>query len=234
VADTGIGVAEENLGLIFEKFTQADSSTSRRFGGTGLGLAICQRFVTLMGGQLGVKSQVGVGSAFSFTLPLERLADGAIRPERAASDAADEDERTIEILAAEDNATNQLILKAMLAPAGVELTLVGDGAEAVEMFAAERFDLILMDVQMPHVDGLAATAEIRRVERADGRAATPIIALTANVMRHQIDQYRAAGMDGHVAKPIELAALALAMDAALATSASRSETGERMLQDAVR
>jgi signal transduction histidine kinase/CheY-like chemotaxis protein len=233
VADTGIGVAEEKLALIFEKFTQADSSTSRRFGGTGLGLAICQRFVALMGGQLCVDSQVGVGSAFTFTVPLDRVADN-VSSLATAPDTSQRDERGIKVLAAEDNATNQLILRAMLTPLGVELTLVGDGAEAVEIFAADRFDLILMDVQMPNMDGLAATAEIRRIERADTRPATPIVALTANVMRHQIDQYRAAGMDGHVAKPIELAALVQAMDAALAAPASHAEAGEMMLEDAVR
>ena len=124
------------------------------------------------------------------------------------------------MLAAEDNATNQLILQAMLAPLGIELTLVSDGAAAVEAFGVGRFDLILMDVQMPRMDGLAATAEIRRLERAAGRPATPIIALTANVMRHQIEQYLAVGMDGHVAKPIELTALARAIDAALAGAES--------------
>jgi signal transduction histidine kinase/CheY-like chemotaxis protein len=220
VADTGIGIAPEKLALVFEKFTQADSSTTRRFGGSGLGLAICQRFVTLMGGELTVESQVGVGSAFAFTLPLERAAEAASPLASAAPEAADHAERLIKVLAAEDNATNQLILQAMLAPLGVELTLVGDGAAAVEAFGVGRFDLILMDVQMPRMDGLAATAEIRRLERAAGRPATPIIALTANVMRHQIEQYRAAGMDGHVAKPIELTALARAIDAALAGAES--------------
>jgi len=216
VADTGIGIAPEKLALVFEKFTQADSSTTRRFGGTGLGLAICQRVVTLMGGELTVDSQVGVGSAFAFTLPLVREAVGAAPPAAAAPEAIDQTDRAIKVLAAEDNATNQLILRAMLAPLGVELSLVGNGAAAVEAFGVGRFDLILMDVQMPRMDGLAATAEIRRIERVAGRPATPIIALTANVMRHQIDQYRAAGMDGHVAKPIELTALARAIDAALA------------------
>ncbi len=224
VADTGIGIAPEKLALVFEKFTQADSSTTRRFGGTGLGLAICQRFVALMGGELTVESQVGVGSAFAFTLPLERLADDAAEKVAAAEVAAAQAERSIKVLAAEDNATNRLILQALLAPLGVELTVVGDGVAAVEAFGAGGFDLILMDVQMPRMDGLAATAEIRRIERSAGRPATPIIALTANVMRHQIEQYRAVGMDGYVAKPIELSALARAMDAALAGPQTPSDT----------
>jgi signal transduction histidine kinase/CheY-like chemotaxis protein len=224
VSDTGIGIAQDKLALVFEKFTQADSSMTRRFGGSGLGLAICQRFVALMGGELTVESQVGAGSAFAFTLPLERLADDAAEGVAAAEDAAEQPERSIKVLAAEDNATNRLILQALLAPLGVEVTLVGDGAEAVEAFGAGAFDLILMDVQMPRMDGLAATAEIRRIERSAGRPATPIIALTANVMRHQIEQYRAAGMDGYVAKPIELTALARAMDVALAGLEAPSDT----------
>jgi signal transduction histidine kinase/CheY-like chemotaxis protein len=223
VSDTGTGIAPEKLALVFEKFTQADSSTTRQFGGAGLGLAICRRFVTLMGGDLTADSQVGVGSTFCFTVPLEPEAEAAATPAPAAPDATDQIARAIKVLAAEDNATNQLILQAMLAPLGIELTLVGDGAAAVEAFGVGRFDLILMDVQMPRMDGLAATAEIRRLERAANRPATPIIALTANVMRHQIEQYRAAGMDGHVATPIELAALARAMDVALADLESAAD-----------
>ena len=224
VADTGIGIPADKLGAVFEKFTQADSSTTRQFGGTGLGLAICERFVVLMGGRIAVESRVGVGSTFSFVLPLER--ESGARPTAHSAPEATADARTIRILAAEDNATNQLILSALLGSLGVDLTLVDDGEAAVEAFAAAAFDVVLMDVQMPRMDGLAATAAIRGRERLSGRPRTPIIALTANVMPSQIEQYRAAGMDAHVAKPVDLDALVGAIDAALAGEAGPAERQE--------
>lgn len=216
VADTGIGIADEKLALIFERFTQADASTTRRYGGTGLGLAICQRFVALMGGELTVRSQLGAGATFAFTLPLERVAEAVVAPSAAGPAAALQMLSAVRVLAAEDNPTNQVILQAVLESLGVELTLVSDGVEAVSAFSVGAFDLILMDVQMPRMDGLEATAEIRRIERALGRRPTPVIALTANVMRHQIAAYKDAGMDDHIAKPIEVGALVSAIQSALA------------------
>jgi signal transduction histidine kinase/CheY-like chemotaxis protein len=216
VRDSGIGVAADKLALIFERFTQADASTTRRFGGTGLGLAICRELVALMGGELTVRSQLGLGSVFAFTLPLTRDAETAAA---ASADAGPDIAEGLRILAAEDNPTNRLILSAILTPLGAELTLVCDGAKAVEAFAAGAFDLVLMDVQMPRMDGIEATAAIRRLEREAGLLPTPVIALTANVMRHQIAAYRAAGMDDHVAKPIGIADLVRAI--AAATSAPR-------------
>ena len=228
VADTGIGIPADKLDAIFEKFTQADSSTTRLFGGTGLGLAICERLVALMGGRITVESRVGDGSTFSFALPLRR--EIAVEPLAHGGPEPAEDVWPIRILAAEDNSTNQLILSALLGTLGVDLTLVGDGEAAVEAFSTTRFDVVLMDVQMPRMDGLAATAAIRRREHLSGRPRTPIIALTANVMPHQIEQYRAAGMDAHVSKPVDLSTLVGAIDTALAGAAAPGE----ILQDSGR
>ncbi len=226
VADTGIGIPADKLGSIFEKFTQADSSTTRQFGGTGLGLAICENLVAIMGGRMTVESKVGVGSTFSFALPLRREVDA--KPEALVAPETGEVTRPIRILAAEDNSTNQLILSALLGTLGVDLTLVDDGEAAVEAFATARFDVVLMDVQMPRMDGLAATAAIRRSEHLSGRSRTPIIALTANVMAHQIEQYSAAGMDAHLAKPVELSALIDAIDEALAGRVEERDSVEEI------
>ena len=215
VADTGPGIADDMQALVFEPFTQADASVTRRFGGTGLGLAICRQFVGLMGGELKLHSQLGVGSTFSFTLPMAR-------GERATAAEAEMRERETgrvparaRILAAEDNSTNQLILRALVEPFDIDLTLVADGRDAVEAWQKGTFDLILMDVQMPVLSGLDATIEIREREGREGRRRIPIIALTANVMTHQLDAYVDAGMDGYVSKPIEASELFTTIESAL-------------------
>ncbi len=214
VRDSGIGIPEDRLSDLFQKFSQVDASTTRRFGGTGLGLAISKELTELMGGRMWVESRVGQGSTFSFDLPLERRADrrDAALPVQATTTQTG----TARILAAEDNPTNQLILKSLLEPFGVDLTLVGDGREAVEAWRIGGYDLILMDVQMPEMNGVEATAEIRAQEAQSGRRPIPILALSANVMRHQVEEYLAAGMTGFVPKPIEAAKLFEAIDVALA------------------
>jgi signal transduction histidine kinase len=213
VADTGLGIAEDKQVLVFEPFTQADTSTTRRFGGAGLGLALCRQLVGLMGGELTLASRLGAGSTFAFVLPMARG-----RPS-AAADRPPPAQAWIEgrprILAAEDNPTNQLILKALLEPFDIDLTVVADGREAVEAWARGGFDLILMDIQMPVLDGTDATLEIRARERCEGLARTPIIAVTANVMDHQVEAYARAGMDGCVSKPIETMVLLTAIETAL-------------------
>ncbi|MFO1014362.1 MAG: ATP-binding protein [Caulobacteraceae bacterium] len=223
VRDTGIGVAKDKAALIFEKFTQADASTSRRFGGTGLGLAISNRLTTLMGGRLTLESREGHGSTFQFTLPLTRAdAPGQVSaaeprpiPKSASRSEHEPSEEALRILAAEDNPTNRLILEALLAPLDARLTFAENGRQAVDAVRASAFDLILMDIQMPVLDGVGATAEIRHFEAEAGRPRTPVIALTANAMRHQTDAYLAAGMDDAVAKPIEFTALVAAIQRAL-------------------
>ena len=212
VADTGIGIPADKLETVFDKFTQADASTTRRFGGTGLGLAICDEFVRLMGGRLDLTSVEGVGSTFAFELPLARAAAPA-EAERAGEPAAQRE--TLRILAAEDNPTNRMILSALLEPLGAQLTLVGDGRQAVEALEADRFDLVLMDIQMPVMGGVEAVWKIREAERARGATATPILAVTANVMPRQLDQYAEAGMDGVVAKPIDARTLFESIEAVL-------------------
>ena len=202
ITDTGIGIPADRVSALFEKFVQADSSMSRRFGGTGLGLAICREFVSIMGGRLAVQTQEGRGSTFAFELPLPRV-KGAVSlpPDPFAVPHAQA--LPIRVLAAEDSKPNQLVLKALLEPCGVELHVVSDGAEAVKAFKRGTFDLVLMDIQMPGLNGLDAAVAIRDYEAAKGGERTPILALSANAMSHQLDDYVAAGMDGFVAKPID-------------------------------
>jgi signal transduction histidine kinase/CheY-like chemotaxis protein len=218
ISDTGIGMAPERLAKLFQRFEQGDASTTRRFGGTGLGLSICRELAELMGGKVEAESLERIGSVFTVTLPLKRV--GARLSPEDASDAAPSspaqiENRAVRVLAAEDNAVNQKVLKTLLEQFGIEPHVVPDGHAALEAWNAERWDLILMDVQMPVMDGPTATREIRLREARQGRARTPIIALTANAMAHQLDAYREAGMDGVVAKPIEVAQLFSAINEAL-------------------
>jgi signal transduction histidine kinase/ActR/RegA family two-component response regulator len=214
VADTGIGMAEDKLPLLFQKFTQLDASTTRRFGGTGLGLAICRELTEKMGGTIRADSVEGQGSVFVVELPLPR-AESPVALEED-EDALPEDQgRLLRVLAAEDNVTNQKVLATILEMFGVDLQIVENGRLAVEAWNATDPDIILMDIQMPEMDGIAAARAIRKAEASAGRARTPIIALSANAMSHQVEEYLAAGMDGHVAKPIELTKLHAALEWAL-------------------
>ena len=213
VADSGAGIARDRLEQLFQRFSQVDPSMTRKFGGTGLGLAISRELIELLGGTVSVTSVEGRGSAFTFQLPLVWLSPPV------ATAAPDDDESRLpplRILAAEDNRTNQVLLTALLEPLDVRLHLTSDGAEALEAFRAEAFDLVLMDVQMPVMNGVDAVKAIRALEAERGGPRTPILALSANVMRHQVEEYLAVGMDGVVAKPIEMAALVAAIEAALA------------------
>ena len=217
VHDTGVGIPAAELANLFRRFSQVDPSTTRRFGGSGLGLAISRELIELMGGEISVTSAEGRGSTFSLGLPIEWV--GAERP--PAPDAQP-NLRSARILAAEDNRMNRSLLSAMLGPLGVELHLAGDGHEAVEMFREGDYDLVLMDVQMPVMDGVRAAQAIRALESAEGRRPTPILALSANVMRHQIETYLAAGMSSFIAKPVSMSTLINAIETALKTSAERT------------
>lgn len=203
VTDTGCGIGEDARTKLFAAFEQADNSISRGFGGTGLGLAISQRLAEMMGGDISVRSQPGAGSTFTLKLP---AAEARIVPASTAADVAPANPgRALRILVAEDNPANQRIVALFLEPLGADVTLVGDGVEALDALALAPFDVVLMDMQMPLLDGLEAT---RRLRASTGpNAAVPVIALTANVMDAQRQACRDAGMDDHVAKPIDPAEL---------------------------
>ncbi|MGA0599255.1 ATP-binding protein [Caulobacter sp. KR2-114] len=215
VTDTGIGIAPGDLSQLFDGFFQADGALTRRYGGAGIGLAVSRNLAILMGGEIQATSEPDQGSIFTLSVPLERLTASASEPSRPLAEAS-----ALKVLAAEDNATNQLVLKTLLGAIGIEAVLVNDGREAVAAWEAEDWDVVLMDIQMPEMDGLTATATIRARERQSGRARTPIIAVTANAMTHQIVEYETAGMDGTVAKPIDMAALVRVLEQTLTTPGS--------------
>ena len=206
VLDTGCGVPEKVAVQLFTRFTQADSSTTRQFGGTGLGLALCRELVGAMGGDIGLRPRPGGGSCFWFTIPLEAAGRGrtSARPDWAVATAGASTE-AMRILAVDDNATNRFVLKTILEAAGHAVQLAENGAQAVQAATEADFDVILMDVHMPVLDGLAATYAIRAL--GGRRARTPIVAVTAEALPDQIQRAMAAGMDSHVTKPINPARL---------------------------
>ncbi len=203
VRDTGIGIPHDKRALMFQRFSQADGSITRQFGGTGLGLAICKRIVSLMNGVIDVDSQPGKGSVFWLDVDLPVADHLVAKPSAHAIE--DWDGVEVRALVAEDHPVNQELLRIILETVGVTVQVVGDGAQAVDAYQSDVFDIILMDVQMPVMDGPEATRRIRALE-GDG-ARVPIIALTANVMTDQISSYFAAGMDAHLGKPIDSNAL---------------------------
>jgi len=211
VRDTGIGVPREKQRRIFEAFTQADGSTTRRYGGTGLGLSISQRLVTMMNGRIWLESETGKGSTFHFT------ADFALEAKHAEAPAPSDDRSLprkesrplshLHVLVVEDNRVNQTLARRLLEKQGHTVVIAVDGHSALQAFERERFDAILMDVQMPVMDGLEATAEIRSRERNERnsqaqRGRIPIIAMTANAMAGDRERCLAAGMDDYISKPI--------------------------------
>jgi len=212
VTDSGIGISQKAGKRLFQKFSQADASTTRRYGGTGLGLAISQQLVAALGGEIGMQSEPGSGASFWFTLPMAR-AESRQKAEAAPAARKIERRSTVRILAAEDNRTNQLVLGALLAQADVEVVFVDDGAQAVEAAGTQDFDLILMDVQMPVMDGITAAGLIRAMDGARGQV--PIVAVTADAMPEQVAKCLAGGIDAHISKPLRPEQLFLAIDEAL-------------------
>lgn len=203
VTDTGCGLDPAHIEEMFDRFTQADGSVSRRFGGTGLGLAISRRLMEMMGGQIGATSDGATGSTFWFRVP---LAAAPAEQTQSAEPSGAVLERPLRVLLAEDNPANRTLIAALLGSMDVALDMVENGEQAVRALASGAYDLVLMDMQMPVMDGPAATRAIR----ASGDT-TPVVALTANVLPEQIEQCRAAGMQGHVAKPIDPRALLAAL-----------------------
>jgi len=218
VRDTGIGIAPERVDAILQPFTQADTSMTRRFGGTGLGLTISSRLVSLMGGTLTVRSTEGVGSEFVVQLPAWPAAAADVlpsagEPRRLTADvvpvpadtvdpAATGPEHPLRVLVAEDNPVNQRVAQQLLRKRQLSVTLADDGRQAVDAFQAGRFDLVLMDVQMPEMDGFEAVAAIRALEHAEGRPHTPIVAVTAHAMVGDRERCLEAGMDAYLSKPL--------------------------------
>ncbi|MDA1325792.1 MAG: ATP-binding protein [Proteobacteria bacterium] len=226
VIDSGIGIPNEAQNAIFEKFSQADSSTTRVFGGTGLGLAISKQLAAMMGGAIGVHSSPGAGSNFWFTIVCGQgkasdMAVDSMAP-LLKSAAAGEHEQMPSILLAEDNAINQEIVSAILGAIGYRVDCVSDGVEAVEALRNNAYDLVLMDAHMPRMDGIEATQAIRRLPGA--MSTVPIIALTADAMVGAKEKFLAAGMDDYVTKPVDPKQLFMAIENSLREYSERKAT----------
>lgn len=206
VSDTGIGMSESQVAHLFDDFTQADSSTTRRYGGTGLGMSIVQTLVGLMNGTIDVDSTPGEGTSMTVTLPLDMAESPLPDTEPEAPLSPDYSFEGRRILAADDNASNRMLLQSMLERLGATVDIVNDGQAAVDAAAKQNYDIILMDISMPVMDGISALEGIRANEKSleDDRPPVPIVALTANAMAHQIVEYISAGFDTHLAKPFSL------------------------------
>ncbi|MEO5348052.1 MAG: ATP-binding protein [Magnetococcus sp. YQC-3] len=216
LTDTGIGIKESEIEFIFEPFKQADKSISHRFGGTGLGLSICKRLVEAMGGSIQVQSEIGKGTVFQFTVRLPRSAGlisdetlAKVIPEDTAEAHLEHTSAAISmhILLVDDTEDNRLVIKAFLKKTPHRLVVAVNGEEGVKKFIADKFDLVLMDIQMPVLDGYGATLQIRKWEQAQGLSPTPIVALTADAMRNDMERTAAVGCDLHLSKPVKKAHL---------------------------
>ncbi|MBS1566191.1 MAG: response regulator [Bacteroidetes bacterium] len=202
IADTGIGIPKDKLDVIFNPFVQANTDTTRKYGGTGLGLSICKNLIEMQGGELWVESEVGSGSVFRFILPYRRSQEhpAAVSQETLSAQPNFRSLGSRKVLVAEDVELNQLLVRHILESWGFTVTVVPDGSKAVEALQQEDFDFVLMDIQMPEMDGMEATRAIRRLPDAR-KAATPIVALTANALKGDSEAYLKAGMNDYLSKP---------------------------------
>lgn len=220
IADTGVGIAPEQQQAMFEAFTQADSSTARRHGGSGLGLAICSTLVKMMGGHIKLESALGRGSTFEVEIPFGETSKAAEAPSASAAATAEEWAlarkrfKGLRVILAEDNPTSERVMRDTLGQLGCTVRVAHNGEDAIRIWQGWEADLVLMDIQMPGVNGLTAASRIRAMERGLQRSPVPIVAVTANALSSDRDAFSKAGMTGHVAKPIELTALFDAMSAA--------------------
>ncbi|MEW5773348.1 MAG: PAS domain S-box protein [Thermodesulfobacteriota bacterium] len=214
VADSGVGMSDEQLSKVFQPFVQVDGSASRRFGGAGLGLAITRRLLGLMGGRLAVDTEPGRGAEFAFTLPLLPAPPGALPCE---APAAPGEARPLRLLLAEDEPVNRLAARLMLERLGHSVVLAADGEEALAALARERFDCVILDISMPVLDGIAVLRRLRRLERETGRARTPVVAMTAHAMAGDRERFLDQGCDGYLAKPVDLEELTRVLAAAAKT-----------------
>jgi CheY-like chemotaxis protein len=223
VTDTGIGLSKEQQKFIFEPFRQADGSVTRKYGGTGLGLAICARLVELQGGSMSVLSAKAEGSTFSFNIRCGVCTELDVAPQKRPVEepsGGGASRERLKVLLAEDNRVNQLLVVRLLQARGHHVVVVGDGQAALNAMEEQRFDLILMDIQMPEMDGLEATRILRERERKGLRSA-PIIAMTAHAMKGDRDKCIEAGMTGYISKPIQPEQLFALMEDVMAQAAER-------------
>ena len=234
VIDTGIGISKDAQRKLFQKFTQADASTTRRFGGTGLGLAICKQLCVLLGGEIGVVSEEGEGATFWFTFVCDEAdeadvaEDHSFDPAGGVLDATAS--RALKILVADDNLINQRILANMLGKLGHHLTAVENGAQACGLAEEEDFDLILMDIQMPVLGGIDATKWIRAMD--GDKAHVPIVGCTADAFPEQLERFKQAGMEDVVTKPINRRQLLLVINQVIGEEIHRTVYGARDAENA--
>ena len=238
VVDTGIGLTTEERQGIFGAFVQADSSSTRKFGGTGLGLTITRQLVELMDGAITARGERGVGSCFEFIVGLKSCDDQLSEVTAGGKAGRHEDSGLVQfdcrVLVAEDNLTNQIVVEGMLDLFGCTVDLANNGLEAVLAYKPDKYDLVLMDCQMPKLDGYNATGEIRGLEEKNAAKRTPIVALTAHVMSSDVEYCLAAGMDDHIGKPLQLKDLLLVLEKWIPdTIVDRSVSGDAVISETV-